>query len=132
VGLVVEWATLHRDELVEDWRLAESGEPLRKGPRSRSRPLHRRRGPERRLRRERLLPDGAARPPVLSAGPGWFAFSMTDYERGRSRIVELSLAGGAMRTLAELDVLAGTLDADRAATAARLDPGRPPRYEFEA
>jgi len=30
LGLVVEWATLHRAELVEVWRQAESMEPLSK------------------------------------------------------------------------------------------------------
>jgi hypothetical protein len=30
ISLVLEWAFEHRDELMEDWRLAEAGEPLRK------------------------------------------------------------------------------------------------------
>lgn len=28
-GLIIEWAALHRDELLENWRLAESQVPLR-------------------------------------------------------------------------------------------------------
>lgn len=28
VGLVMEWASLHRDELLENWRMAESKAPL--------------------------------------------------------------------------------------------------------
>jgi len=28
IGLVSEWASLHKDELLEDWRLAESRMPL--------------------------------------------------------------------------------------------------------
>ena len=28
VGLVVEWALQHREELLEDWRLAHQGAPL--------------------------------------------------------------------------------------------------------
>jgi hypothetical protein len=51
-------------------------------------------------------------------GPGRVAFSIADYEKGRSRIVELRLADGTMRRLAELDVIAGTLYADRAFSAA--------------
>jgi len=30
ISLVLEWAFEHRDELMEDWRLAEAGKPLRK------------------------------------------------------------------------------------------------------
>ena len=30
LGLVTEWATLHRDELREDWTLAEKHAPLKK------------------------------------------------------------------------------------------------------
>jgi len=30
MGLVVEWATLHRQELLDDWRLAREQEALRK------------------------------------------------------------------------------------------------------
>lgn len=30
LGLVLEWAAEHRDELLEDWRLAESHDPLNK------------------------------------------------------------------------------------------------------
>lgn len=29
---VLEWAEMHRDELLEDWRLARDGEPLRPVP----------------------------------------------------------------------------------------------------
>ncbi len=29
MGLVLEWATLHREELMEDWRLAMDKKPLR-------------------------------------------------------------------------------------------------------
>jgi len=29
-GLVTEWATLHREELLEDWALAEKQQPLKK------------------------------------------------------------------------------------------------------
>ena len=29
-GLVLEWLELHRDELLEDWRLALARKPLRK------------------------------------------------------------------------------------------------------
>ena len=29
LGLVLEWASLHRDELLEDWSLAESHKPLK-------------------------------------------------------------------------------------------------------
>lgn len=28
IGLVMEWASVHRDELLEDWRLASSQMPL--------------------------------------------------------------------------------------------------------
>ncbi len=28
LGLVIEWATLHQDELLEDWRRAQSMQPL--------------------------------------------------------------------------------------------------------
>lgn len=30
LGLVVEWAIEHREELLEDWRLAQAHQPLRK------------------------------------------------------------------------------------------------------
>lgn len=30
MGLVVEWALLHRDELLEDWRLARESAPLKR------------------------------------------------------------------------------------------------------
>ena len=30
MGLVIEWAAQHRQELLDDWRRAESQEPLRK------------------------------------------------------------------------------------------------------
>jgi hypothetical protein len=30
LGLVMEWASLHRAELMEDWRLASAGRPVRK------------------------------------------------------------------------------------------------------
>jgi hypothetical protein len=30
IALVLEWAFEHRDELMEDWRLAEANKPLRK------------------------------------------------------------------------------------------------------
>jgi len=30
LGLVTEWATLHREELLEDWALAEKRAPLKK------------------------------------------------------------------------------------------------------
>ena len=30
LGLVVEWATLHQQELLEDWHRAESQEPLQR------------------------------------------------------------------------------------------------------
>ena len=29
LGLVLEWASLHREELLEDWSLAQSHKPLR-------------------------------------------------------------------------------------------------------
>ena len=29
LGLVLEWASLHRDELLEDWSLAENHKPLK-------------------------------------------------------------------------------------------------------
>jgi hypothetical protein len=29
LGLVIEWATIHRAELLENWRLARAEEPLR-------------------------------------------------------------------------------------------------------
>lgn len=29
-SLIIEWACLHRDELIEDWRLAQKKVPLRK------------------------------------------------------------------------------------------------------
>ena len=29
LGLVIEWATIHRDELGENWRLARADRPLR-------------------------------------------------------------------------------------------------------
>jgi hypothetical protein len=29
-GLVIEWATLHKEELLEDWALAENQAPLKK------------------------------------------------------------------------------------------------------
>ena len=32
LGLVMEWAALHREELLEDWRLARSLAPLKKIP----------------------------------------------------------------------------------------------------
>lgn len=32
LGLVIEWATLHRRELLEDWERAQSQEELRKIP----------------------------------------------------------------------------------------------------
>lgn len=32
LGLVIEWATLHRHELLEDWERAQSQEELRKIP----------------------------------------------------------------------------------------------------
>jgi len=32
LGLVVEWASLHRDELLEDWKLAEQQEALKPIP----------------------------------------------------------------------------------------------------
>ena len=32
LGLVVEWASAHQSELMEDWRLARSDEPLKKIP----------------------------------------------------------------------------------------------------
>jgi hypothetical protein len=28
IGLVIEWATLHQEELLEDWRRAQSMQPL--------------------------------------------------------------------------------------------------------
>ena len=28
LGLVIEWASLHRDELIEDWEMARNHEPL--------------------------------------------------------------------------------------------------------
>ena len=30
LGLVMEWAAQHQDELIEDWRLASSGEPIKR------------------------------------------------------------------------------------------------------
>lgn len=30
IGLVIEWAVLHRQELLDDWRRAQAQEPLRK------------------------------------------------------------------------------------------------------
>ena len=30
LGLVIEWATLHRQELLEDWERAQDQQPLRK------------------------------------------------------------------------------------------------------
>jgi len=32
LGLVVEWAALHRTELIEDWELARAQQPLRPVP----------------------------------------------------------------------------------------------------
>jgi len=32
VGLVIEWATLHQQELVEDWQRAQAQQPLQKIP----------------------------------------------------------------------------------------------------
>jgi hypothetical protein len=32
MGLVVEWALQHQDELLEDWRLARESAPLRRIP----------------------------------------------------------------------------------------------------
>ena len=32
LGLVVEWASAHQGELMEDWRLARRDEPLKKIP----------------------------------------------------------------------------------------------------
>jgi len=32
LGLVIEWATLHRQELLADWRRAQSQEPLERIP----------------------------------------------------------------------------------------------------
>ena len=30
LGLVIEWASLHREELIEDWEMARNHEPLRR------------------------------------------------------------------------------------------------------
>ena len=30
LGLVIEWATLHKDELLQDWELAKANKPPRK------------------------------------------------------------------------------------------------------
>ncbi len=30
LGLVIEWASLHREELIEDWEFARNQEPLRR------------------------------------------------------------------------------------------------------
>lgn len=32
LGLVIEWASLHQDELMEDWNLAEKFAELKKSP----------------------------------------------------------------------------------------------------
>lgn len=54
--------------------------------------------------------------PAASAflGSGRVAFAMPDYERNLSRIIELSVSDGSTTTLAEVDILAGSLDVDRA------------------
>ena len=30
LGMVIEWAAIHQDELLDDWELASSNQPLRK------------------------------------------------------------------------------------------------------